>query len=187
VASIITQAEAKSLLQITSTTYDTLITTLIPIVQKYVIRICRNSFLNTNFQYSSNTIAFVAIDDDTPAKITDSDSQFVESDFVAGDYKIRWSKYNDKIVTVDTVEAGTLTLASGETLVTEAAENAVTITKVEFPEDIKLPVAQLINYHITKSGKLVKSESLPGGYSVTFKDESEIMSMFNQWRKMYAD
>jgi hypothetical protein len=184
---IITQAEVKTLLQITNTTYDTLISTLIPIVQKNVIRYCRNSFLNTNFQYEASTVAFVAVSGETHAKITDSESQFVEYDFIAGDYKIRWSKYNDKIVTVSTVEAGTLTLAEGEILVTEAAENSVMITKVEFPEDIKIPVAQYINYLITKSGKLVKSESLPGGYSVTYKDEKEVLSQFNLWRKLYAD
>jgi len=189
VASIITKEITKELLQIpvATTTYDTLITTLIPKVQAMIIKYCRNSFLNINFRYGSNTIAFVAVDGVTPASITDSNAYFVTSDFVAGDYKIRWSKYNNKIVTVDTVAAGALTLASGETLVAEAAENSVMITKVEFPEEIQLPTAHLINYFMNTKGRQVKSESLPGGYSVTFKDDAEMMKPFNGWRKMYAD
>lgn len=187
---IITKEITKTLLLIpeATTTYDSLITTLIPIVQKLIVKYCRNSFLNPNFQYQANTIAFVAVDGETAAKITDSQSQFVEADFVAGDYKIRWSKYNDKIVNVETVAAGTLTLASGETLVTEAAENSPMLTKVEFPEEIQLPTAHLINHYMNKQGRGVKSESLPGGYSVTYKDENEMMfELFGQWRKMYAD
>jgi len=41
---VITQAEVKTLLQITDSTYDALITALIPIVEDYVKNYCNNEF-----------------------------------------------------------------------------------------------------------------------------------------------
>jgi len=182
---IITLEKAKEILQIptATTTYDDLITSLIPIVQKAVVRYCRNSFVNANIQYGNSTFAFV---NGTPATITDSDEQFVEELFVAGDYKIQGSLLNDKIVEIDTVAVGTLTLDSTETLVAEDEAEFVYLTKVEFPEDIQFHVAMLIKWYMTTQGKQVKSESLPGGYSVTFMSPTEIMQPFNLYRKPYA-
>ena len=180
---IITAQEVRDILQIstTDTTVDFSIAKLIPLVQKKVVRYCNNSFLNYNIQYEASTLAFVS---SAPASITDSDSGFLESFFSVGDYKIFGSKLNDKIVSVLTVAAGSLTLADDETLIDEAAENSILITKVEFPEDIKIPVATMISYLMKQQGKFVTSESLPGGYSATYKDEKDIMSsLFREYRK----
>jgi len=184
---IITLNEVKTLLQIPSadTTKDTLINTLIPIAQKSIIRYCKNSFLNSAIRVTGSGIAFV-VSGTSPNfiyTITDENSRFVENKFSAGDYKVSGSNFNDQIVTVTEVTADTLTTST--VLKTEVAEEWIAITRVEFPEEIKPLVAQLINYHMTLQGKSVKSESLPGGYSVTFKDEVELMKPFNQFRKPY--
>lgn len=65
------------------------------------------------------TMAFV---DGTPATITDSGSGFVTAGFLAGQTLIvEGSTSNDGQYLIDTVVAGTITLATGETLTAEAA------------------------------------------------------------------
>jgi len=176
---IITSAEAATYLQTTFTAgQSSLVATLIPDLQSLVMDYCKNSFLNNNIYVSAGTISF-----DTNT-VTDSASGFVDAYFVAGDYKVRGSKLNNGILTVSAVAAGALTVS--ETLVTELAGSEITITKVDFPTSIKPAFAQLINYYLTKQGKQVKSESLPGGYSVSYKDGDTMMfELFGQWKKPY--
>jgi len=164
--------------------YDSRIKKLIPFVQNQVIDYCNNYFLDLDTYIRANTISF------SSNIISDSGSGFVEAKFSADnvnkmDIRVRDSKRNDGVYEVNTVAAGSLTLEGDSPLKTETAENTVTITRIKFPEEIKLPVAQLINYYLNREGKLVKSESLPGGYSVIYKDEKEVMAMFNQWRRLY--
>ena len=178
---IITAAEVKQIgLQTTATTWDTLIATLIPIAQSKILKYCgMRYFLNKDVQISGTGIALVS---GTPATITDSDSGFVDADFVAGDYKIYGTSHNNKIVTVQTVAAATLTLATGETLVFEIAGDEITIVKVDWPESIKYDVALFIVWTMHEDGKLVNSESLPGGWSGQYKTEKEMLSPFNDYR-----
>jgi hypothetical protein len=180
---IITKDEVKSIgLQTALTTWDTLIASLIPIAQAEIIEYCKNSFVNTSIQLITNTIAFVS---GTTATITDSASSFVTSGFIAGDYKISGSSSNDKIVTVGTVAAGTLTLATGETLNNEDAGDAIVITKVDFPVSMKFDVAQYIVWMMRKDGKLVNSESLPGGWSGQYKTKADMLKPFNLYSKPF--
>jgi len=174
---IITSAEAATYLQTTFTAgQSSLVAALIPDLQTMVMDYCRNSFLNHNMELNASTISF-----DTHT-ITDSASGF--TDFYVGDYKVRGSKFNNGIATVTAAVAGALTVS--ETLVTETAGNDIWIIKVDFPTSIKPAFAQLINYYLTKQGKQVKSESLPGGYSVSYKDSDSLMfELFGQWKKPY--
>lgn len=183
---VITLNEVKSLLQLITvdSTRDALITTLIPVVQKNVVRYCRNSFLNPQIRLLSSAIAFT-VEGVEPLsyKIADEHLRFLDYHFIPGDYKISGSLLNDGIYTITDVEASALTVA--EVLRVESAGEYIQIVKVEFPEDLKIPVSQYIRWLLTIQGKIVKSESLPGGYSVTFKDEQEVMKPFNQFRKPF--
>lgn len=174
---IITSAEAATYLQTTFTAgQSSLVDVLIPNLQTMVMEYCKNSFLNHNMELNASTISFAS------HTITDSASGF--TDFYAGDYKVIGSKFNNGIVTVSSVADGALTVS--ETLVTEAAANDIWIIKVDFPTSIKPAFAQLINYYLTKQGKQVKSESLPGGYSVSYKDADSLMyELFGNWKKPY--
>ena len=187
---IITLAQVKSILQIPTadTSQDTLISLLIPEIQKSIVRRCNNSFLNTDVQYQqivASTIAF------TTTTITDSDSHFIDEGYFFNgmDLKVYGSKLNDGIYEIKTVAADTLTI---ETAITqcqptrvETAENGIILTMVDFSKISKLDVALLLNYGLMKQGKGVKSESLPGGYSVTYKDENEVWSsIFSQHRRL---
>lgn len=180
---ILTTAEVKSLLQISATTWDTLIGTLIPMVQDRIVDYCRNRFLDMGITIEAETIAFVNA---APALITDSGAGFVTAGFESGmDVLVYGSTSNDGLYNVATAAAGTLTLLTGETLVTEAVGDTVTITRVRWPKGIKLDAAQLVNYYLHKEGKLVSSESLPGGYAAQFISEPHVMKFFDKYRKPY--
>jgi hypothetical protein len=187
---IITRTTAKTLLQISSTTYDTVIDALIPQLQNWVVEYLQNHFHVNDIYLTASTIAFV---DSTTDTITDSDSGFVDADFTDSiDVEVEGSDRNDGIYAVDTVVAGTLTLASGETLTTEAAGESVTITRVKFPSAIQLGVSKLIGYHLdTKNYKGVQSESL-ADHSISYFQNStsvgypdSILASLAPWRKAY--
>lgn len=179
---ITTLAKVNNLLGYTTgddTTRDNLISTLIPIIQDKVIKYTRNDFLNKNVQIDG-AFAFV---NGSPDTITDSQEGFVDADIVAGDYRIRFSKHNSGIVTVSSVAAGTLTLSTTTTVVNESADNSILITQVKWPAGIDVDVANLINYYLSpKKGQGIKSESLPGGYSVTFASEVDLMKPFEVYK-----
>jgi len=178
---IITAAEVKSIgLQTTATTWDTLIAALITIAQAKILNYCGiRYFLNQDVKIYGSGIALVS---GTPATITDSGSGFVDADFVAGDYKIYGTSHNNKIVTVQTVAAGTLTLATGETLTSEIAGDEITIIKVDWVDAMKYDVIMFIIWMMHEDGKLVNSESLPGGWSGQYRTEKEMLSAFNGYR-----
>lgn len=77
---------------------------------------------------TNTTIALVT---GAPATITDSGSKFLLKGFKAGDrISISGSTADDGQYTIASVVAGTITLATGETLVGESAGASLTITKV---------------------------------------------------------
>ena len=187
---IITRTLVKTLLQISGTSKDNLIDALIPVIQNLVVETLNNRFHlldssgDDSIYYSGETIAFV---DSGPDTITDSDEGFVDAGFTSGiDVDIFGSDYNDGIRGVTTTAAGTLTLESAETLITEAAGNAILITRVQFPQAIQSIVADMIFYKMDKK-RLLKSWGLadysetrgegPGGIPKTLWDE------LNPWRK----
>jgi len=162
--------------------YDSRIKKLIPFVQNQIVDYCNNSFLDWNIYITASTISFLT------RTITDSNSGFIDAEFYRGcNIKILDSKYNNGVYELKSVAAGSMEIVEdfNQSFVQEDADNTITILRVKFPEEIKLKTAMLIKSFIEGKGQLVKSESLPGGYSVTFKDDLEIMSMFNQWRKPY--
>jgi hypothetical protein len=184
---IITRTTAKTLLQISGTTYDTIIDALIAPVQNFVVEYCNNRFHLSDIYIDASTIAFVS---GTPATITDSDSGFVTAEFSNSiDIDVFGSARNDGIYAVSTVVAGTMTLATGETLTTEADGRGILITRVAFPAAIQLVVAKLIKFNLDKNNYSgVRSFSL-GDYSVTYNHESSypngLLKELVPWKKLY--
>ena len=182
---IITLTKAKRLLQLSDdNSYDVLLTELIPHIQGLVTTYCNTNFPDDTIRIlASITIAFV---NGTPATITDSDSNFIDAKFTAPtDVIISGSEYNDKIVSVDSLVAGTLTLSAGESLVDEDAGRAITLTKVKYPTGIELPVTDLLYKYLFLKGRLTETESLPGGYSVKYKTVDQLLKQFMIYRKPF--
>lgn len=190
---IITKNRVKTLLQLhNNQTYDELIDELIPIVQDFIVDYCNNSFKDTNIYINSTSISFADTDPDT---ILDALTGFVTAKF-ADDMEIvvEGSKHNNKMFTIDTVAAGTLTLVSTDSLITEAAENEVTITKVEWPKGIWGTTARLIGFDIARTKEFMKlgiSAESYGDYSRSYAIMGEtggypsnILGGLNPYRKV---
>jgi len=184
---IITRTNAKTLLQISSTTYDTVIDALIPQLQNWAVEYLNNRFHVNDIYINASTIAFVSA---SPATITDSDSGFVDAGFTDSiDIDVQQSARNDGIYAVSTVVAGTITLATGEALTTEAAGESVLITKVQFPASIQLWISKLIAFNLdTKNFKGIASESL-ADHSISYLHQgsypSGLLKEGAVWKRAY--
>ena len=191
---IITAAEVKALLRISDTTYDTYLAAVIPPVQDFVMGFCNNRFHVKNVYITASSIACVKGDPDT---ITDSNSNFVEAYFAAGmDIDIQDTINNNSVKVLATVAAGTLTLTSTNELIDEdAGITTVTITRIKFPDGIKIPVANLIKYLLQSMSmdtgeKDVKSVSL-GSFSESYSGGFEssyfpdyLLKQFTPWKRI---
>ncbi len=159
-----TLAEYKLLMRIEDDKYDELLGVVIPAMKRFVVDYTGNSFKNKKVCLYSDQLAFVA----SSRTITDADSLFLTHYFTSdSDIIIEDSIKNDDIKHVLTAAAGTLTLATYETLLDEAAEspyvdpdhetdidtgetNHVTITQVVFPRSLKMLMATLL-WHVMKT------------------------------------
>lgn len=177
---IITTSEVKAILQLDGSK-DTFIDTVIPHVQNFIVEKI-NSFKSSKVYLAGSSLAFVA----STKKITDSNSAFVTSMFVAGDYLVENSYYNDGVITVSTVAAGELTIST--TPIDEAADRYIVISKIDWPPGIKNVVAKMINHLMSKSQiSGVTSESL-GDWSASYGGDGDypknILSDLNKYRKL---
>lgn len=163
---------ASQLLGYTDGENDALIRLVIPRVQDKIIEETNNYFLDPNM-YLQGTLV-----------IADNIiyGEFQDAGFRLGmDVRLKDSIYNDGVYEITEIDEGGIKVNAE----LEDEESYIKITRVKFPLGLELEVAQLIKYYLTKEGKLVQSESLPGGYSVTFKDEKELLKPFNVYRKPY--
>lgn len=189
---IITLSEVKALLNITDTSKDTLISTLIPIVQDKVVRYCHNTFDIPLIRSYADTFTFAG----TAKTITDSDAQFLNNYFTAGlEIRIKNSIYNDGTYTIKTVTAGVLT--TNEALADESPYTPSTDSKsfqsgygktptiiqaIKFPEGIKIPTMIYIDWLSVNNHHVLLNERI-GDWSGQYKKESDVLSQFNDWRK----
>jgi len=185
---LLTVTETKAILNITVGTWDTQLGILLPFVQDQVVfSLTQNTFSHPIIWMLSSTLTF-----DKDAKtIVDSRSQFLVSKFKAGqDILVSGSLYNNTLLEIDKVVAGTLTCTFvnlvNQGLVDETAGEIITVNAVEFPKNLKLTTARWLNYLISKDNlKGIKSESVMS-YSVTYLNEmpKSIRQEFASYKKL---
>lgn len=196
---IITLAEVKTLLQISDSSKDSLITALIPIVQSFITSYCNNYFevvagpnydilrktnMSQKYYIESYNISFVA----TGRKINTSDNDFVSSGFIAGAHvRVSGSLVNDGIYKITSVTANEMILDSAETLTDEPSGNVlVRLSMVNFPVGIKMPVAKFIAFELNKQNNNgLQSESLADySYSKSGDYPASLLKTLNVFRKV---
>ena len=163
---IVSRAEVKTILQITDSSKDGLIDALLPSIEGYILGFTNNLFTDPVVRISASTLSFVS---GTPATITDSGLGFVEAGFVAGmAIYVEGTWFNDGYYSLDTVEAGTLTLATGEKLRNESpsSNRSVNIFRAKIPEAVKHAAAQMIDF-LSKNTDGISTEKV-GNYSVSY-------------------
>lgn len=184
---IITYAELNTLLGLNDTK-ETECELLIPIIQDKIVEYCNNNFVDTTKQVQSNKISIVYEVDTSYIRTDDPDIDFTEVFSAGNDISVIGSlSSNDGIYNITSLTAQEIVLNNAE-VTNELNSNDTTmftITRVKFPTGIKADVARLIHKYLTTQGAIVQSESLPGGYSVTYKTDESQMTPFNKYRKPY--
>lgn len=182
---ITTRANVKTILKLSDTTQDSLIDSLLPMIQDDILTFLKNKF-KTEILISGKTISFAG------KSIFDSDLGFVTAGFVPGNIVVQDSKINDGFYTLEAVTAGTLTVS--ESLTTESAANDIRITQINYPKGLELVAANMIGY-VMNNKHGVKSESI-SRYSVSYANDvsslvngypDTITRPFLKWRKIYND
>lgn len=182
---IVTTAEVKALLAITTATKDVQIDALIPPVEQFLLDWTKNQFKQTKVYRESTAISFDAV----TLTITDGEAQFLVNKLNPGlKIVVEGSLFNDGHYEIDTSTASTLTLVVDSELIDEDAGELVKITAVFYPRSLKLVIAQMIAYALQKANKEgIQSESL-GDYSVTFTNADaypkSILKMISPYRKV---
>ena len=191
---LITKDGVKGLLQISVSTYDSLIEFLVPVVRDFVIYdILQNKFKNPYVYLQASTISFAT----STKKISDSESGFLDADFHAYDNIIvEGSLRNDGIYEVITAAAASLTLDFTNDIIDfESTENALTdedagesvrVTKIDYPRGLKIPVSQLFSYLLNKDALKGISSEGTGSYSVSYLNDlpKALLGEFAKYKKL---
>lgn len=199
---LLTKDEVKHLLNLTDSTYDVQIDTLIPYVQE---DLC--TYLDTYFQdgyiYRESGSAIVIARGSTSTvsaadTITDSDSLFIQKGFASGmDIAIEGGYTNVGIHHVKTAAAGTLTLSSTGVLISQNPNSTLDnnyigtlkISYVNWPKALKRYAAQMVWFNISRQKATgVQSERIDD-YSVTYAPLAnggyppEVLAGLKKWRR----
>jgi hypothetical protein len=199
---LMTTAEVKSILGITASTYDTQIAFFIPLVEDDLIDYLNNTFSDGYvYRESASAFTFVRGDSDTADYITDTEAEFLEKGFLSDmDIIIQGGGANVGLHTVSSASTDKLLLSEYGILINQEQGDtkddnyigSVLITRVKWPNALKMPAAQMI-WHLIDDAKAsnVQSEKLDD-YSVTYKAVAmagsnaypvEILDRLNKWRR----
>jgi hypothetical protein len=157
---IISKANIKTLLNITSSSYDDRIEYYIPILVKNLVEHCNRHFVkkgNTGYIYDNCDMVFT-----TTTCSLDTDITLVSGDFIT----FMETNYNDDIYQVKTYTGGVLTIESAKDFKIETVENAI-IALLELPETFISIIAGYISNFIIKNKDCITSEKIDD-YSVTY-------------------
>jgi hypothetical protein len=201
---LITRDEVKYLLNLTDTTYDTRIDTLIPYVQDDVCQYL-NTFFQDGYVHRESGSALVITRATTttgtaaPDTITDNDSLFLQKGFLSNmDVAVEGGYSNVGVHHVVTAAAGTLTLSSTGAVITQnpnsTSDNnyigSIIVSRVNWPRALKRYAAQMIWHNIQKNKPSgAQSESIDD-YSITYAPlenggyPEEVLSGLRKWRKV---
>jgi len=188
---IITRTRLKSLLQITTTTYDTLIDILIPLVEQTICHYCSNDFLDIDFRFKNylhkNTLSFIS----STGKIRNTLQDNLSYDLIAGDsIRVYGTRSNNQTFTIDVIDAEYITLNPIDSVFDENAGKFYCIYKVKYPVALQLVVSRMIQFQLKKIIPLFKSEKLDD-YSYTNENDlvlgypKLLISGLNQFRKPF--
>ena len=192
-----TTAEVKSVLGITTTTYDSQIAFFLPIVEDDLIQYLNNTFSDGYvYKESGSALSFVRGDSDTADYIGDTEAEFVEKGFLSGmDIIVQGGGANVGLHSVSSASTGRLLLSETGVLISQAQNDTkddncvgnILISRVKWPNALKLPAAKMI-WSLIDNAKVsdVKSEKLDD-YSITYIGgnayPTAITDMLSKWRR----
>lgn len=190
---MITRAEVKSYLKLSTTDDDTLIDTLIPQIEEDAIYYMQNAFQD-EFIYRDSDLAFQA---STGAgdKITDDNSYFTKCLFSSGmEVWVEGRTSNKGKFTIADVSSGTLTLTSTAEVKTQSSTSfqssgRVKVSYMNYPDAVKPYLAQMVGWRLTNEGSYPEDHSAntQEGQSISYAGQhgypTRVLSGLNRWRK----
>lgn len=178
-------SEIKTMLQITSTEYDSKIQSYIPVITDNIISHCNNHFLNPHFDYFlSSNIVF----DDSKIQLTNIGNY----ELVAGDYiRVYGSLRNDNTFLIGSVSTDYLTIDSTfNSIENEDLNKSVLISLCKYPQALKLTFSQMVGYKLENYKAGIVSKQIDD-YSYTLEKDlvsgypKSIMSDLNNFKHPY--
>lgn len=194
---VVTKAEVKTLLGITSTGYDSKITALIPHVQNDILDYCNNYFCDSAIYIEREAgLAFVGGTSAGASRdyITDDNQDFTSAGFADGMDVAIVGGSNSGMNTISSVTTGTMKMISTGDFVDQDQDTSynhvgpILISRVQWPRGIKKIAAQMV-WHLIDDPKPkdVKSESIDD-YSVTYAGDNEypkrVIQGLNKYRRV---
>lgn len=183
---IATRTEIKELLQITGTSNDDLIDTLIPIISDWMFQYCNNKFFDNRVVEKSSDIYFTSNN-----TINLDDGGFTDDFFTAGmEINVTGSILNEGNFILQTVTDTVLTVTTTD-IVTENFDETITVTRVVYPVALKnllsSLIAESIEYGKRKAG--AKSEGF-SDFSITYASSGlfsgDSLQILSQYRVIRA-
>jgi hypothetical protein len=179
-------AQIKSILGYTDTTYDSRITTLLPMIEAEIIEYCNNNFLNVSITFDGDCTITAS---GGVYKIVCADGGMDDVGFAVSDtVYIAGSNRNDGYVTISAISDGEITIA--EPLIAESTAVGISLTLALFPAALTVYLARMIGYQIKHAEDAgISSESI-GKYSYSRKDSNggdmgypqEILKGLDKWK-----
>jgi hypothetical protein len=166
---LMTTTECKSLLNITSTVYDSLIETYIPFVWKDIVRYTNNNYIQrkiSSYQFVFSTSKTITIENTSTYDFT---KEFLPGDTIL----VNRSYLNDNFYTVSTRSTHVLTV--NEPINAEnSTDYQITsyIYRCSIPDEVKLIASKMVWFNISNSTNFngsIASESY-GNYSASYRD-----------------
>jgi len=180
---ILIKDEVKTLLKITNTDSDNAIDALLPIMTAQITTYCKDNFTSGKVCLTSSEIVFDM--DKTITGSTDDnfeDVYFYEEDVIL----IQGSILNEGLKTIQSISDNVITVT--ESLKSENSGETITISRVDYPDDLKLVMSEMVKGGInTQTGGNISSFSL-ADYSVSYFDSGLSMSsrsILNLHRKLF--
>lgn len=186
---IITRTEAKALLNITASTWDSFIDMQIPIIEQIVCDYCNNDFPDKIFDwFSSSAIVFTSSTNSIDLEDI-GNKKLIANDTI----RVYKSLRNNGAFTIGTVNADSLIINNINTIIDENENEGVYITKIDYPKPLKLTASKMLEFLIAG----ITEDKTPGAksekiddYQITYEDNYQgfpmsIMKALNMYRCPY--
>lgn len=192
---VITLSKTKTLLQISDTSRDSLIESLIPLVEQAIVDYCNNYFIDEDVSLNgikipkaymyNNDLQFV----NSTHSIDNSVSDLTSYDFNVGDsIRVFNSKFNDQSFTIESINSGSIVLDDINTVKNESG-NTIMVVRLEYPKPLEIIAAQMIKFNMAKITPGMTSEHIDS-YSYNLGETGNgyptmIMKGLYNYRKLY--
>lgn len=162
---ILSLANLKVLLKITGNDDDAFLKMTMPIIEESICRYCKDDFISNDFDLHTSS-DFVFSEVDNSISLINIGDELIAGDTI----RIYNSHRNDRALLVKTVSIDKLIIDDDYNFVYPEQENQVIVmSRINYPDDLKLPFIQMMNYVMKNYNVGIKSEKIDD-YSISYDE-----------------